>query len=318
MRKYFALIATGGLIAVALTGCAAPAEPQATSGATVDAVHVSGEFGETPDVEFPTPLTAQDTQCREVIEGEGDYLSPGQFLELGLYWANGTTGEVIATAGFDDEQTQVLTPSASTTPAPLVEGLSCARDGSRVVVTTTAEEFYGPDRGNDAQGIAPGDTLVFVMDVIKAYPDRADGAVRLSRDGFPAVVLDGDGRPGVTVPSSGPFEDLEVETLKQGSGATVEDGDLVVVNFTGVLWDDNTVFDTTWKDEGTSPTVWSVGEGGNIPTGLSDALIGKTVGSQVVVVVPPDQGYGSSGSGEIPADATLVYVVDILGIYGDE
>nr|WP_236778886.1 FKBP-type peptidyl-prolyl cis-trans isomerase [Agromyces seonyuensis] len=156
------------------------------------------------------------------------------------------------------------------------------------------------------------------MDVIKAYPDRADGAVRLSRDGFPAVVLDGDGRPGVTVPSSGPFEDLEVETLKQGSGATVEDGDLVVVNFTGVLWDDNTVFDTTWKDEGTSPTVWSVGEGGNIPTGLSDALIGKTVGSQVVVVVPPDQGYGSSGSGEIPADATLVYVVDILGIYGDE
>jgi peptidylprolyl isomerase len=48
--------------------------------------------------------------------------------------------------------------------------------------------------------------------------------------------------------------------------------------------------------------------------GFAEALDGKTVGSQVLVVIPPDQGYGDQAQGPIPADSTLVFVVDILGI----
>ncbi|MEV9370133.1 FKBP-type peptidyl-prolyl cis-trans isomerase, partial [Klebsiella pneumoniae] len=44
------------------------------------------------------------------------------------------------------------------------------------------------------------------------------------------------------------------------------------------------------------------------------ALEGQTVGSQVLVVMPASDGYGDKGQGSIPANAPLVFVVDILGV----
>ena len=40
----------------------------------------------------------------------------------------------------------------------------------------------------------------------------------------------------------------------------------------------------------------------------------RKVGSQIVAVIPPSLGYGSQAQGTIPANSTLVFVVDILGI----
>ena len=44
-------------------------------------------------------------------------------------------------------------------------------------------------------------------------------------------------------------------------------------------------------------------------------MIGQTVGSQVLLVIPPDQAYGDKKQGSIPANSTLVFVVDILAAY---
>lgn len=50
--------------------------------------------------------------------------------------------------------------------------------------------------------------------------------------------------------------------------------------------------------------------------GWQQGLTGQTVGSQVLLIVPSDLGYGDAGSGDtIPGDATLVFVVDILAAY---
>ena len=51
---------------------------------------------------------------------------------------------------------------------------------------------------------------------------------------------------------------------------------------------------------------------GRVIAGWDQGLIGKTVGSQVLLVVPSDLGYGYSGNGSIPGGATLIFVVDIL------
>ncbi|TAL40726.1 MAG: hypothetical protein EPN91_12560, partial [Salinibacterium sp.] len=49
--------------------------------------------------------------------------------------------------------------------------------------------------------------------------------------------------------------------------------------------------------------------------GFTAALVGHKVGSQVIVIIPPDKGYGSAGSPpDIGGKDTLVFVVDILGI----
>lgn len=309
MRSSLALIATAGAVVIALTACTAPAPgPEASSGASSDAIVVTGDFGETPDVEFPTPLAPESTQCTEVIAGEGPLLQADQMVLLGASLYDGQTGEEIQTIGFGDEDPVPLTLGGSTLDG-FTKGLSCAREGSRVAVVVPPVDAENPSTGEQ-----PASSLVAVFDVQRAFPTRANGAVRLTRDGFPAVVLAPDGRPGITVPKEDPFENTEIEVLREGSGPVVESGDQVVVQYTGVTWADNKVFDSTWANG--SPAVITVaeGEGSQAIPGFSKAVIGQKVGSQVGVVIPPVDGYGDQASGSIPANSTLFFVIDILGV----
>ncbi|WP_116081717.1 FKBP-type peptidyl-prolyl cis-trans isomerase [Agromyces sp. PvR057] len=313
MRSSLALIATAGLVAVALSGCASAAPaPDATPGDSSATVEVTGTFGEEPKVSFPTPLAPEETQCTEIIEGTGPLLTEGQMALVGLGVYNGATGDEIQVTGFGDDDAVPLNVNASATMPGIAKGLTCAREGSRVVVVVPEKDAFGPN-GNPSVGVEPGDSIVFVVDVREAFPSRADGTPRLTRDGFPAVVLAPDGRPGITVPQSDPPKSLQQETLLEGSGEVVEDGDTVVVNYTGVLWDEGTVFDSSWE-KGT-PATFVVGEGGQVIPGFSSAIVGQKVGSQIGVIIPPSEGYGEQGSsGGVPANATLFFVIDILGV----
>ena len=318
VRSSLALIATAGLVAVALSGCtsAAPA-PEATPGDSSDAVVVKGDLGDEPRVEFPTPLAPDETQCTEVIAGEGERLQEGQQAMIGLAAYNGTTGEELELTGFGDEDAVPVAATDATLPG-VRKALSCTAEGSRVAVVVPAEDGFGSE-GNQALGVAPGDSLVFVIDVQRAFPARADGSPRPTRDGFPAVVLAPNGRPGITVPKNDPFTTTEIEVLKQGNGEVVEDGDSVVVQYTGVLWEDGKVFDSSWEtaEEGNQrpgPRTFVMGEGGEVVPGFSDAVVGQNVGSQIGVVVPPDEGYVDQGTAQIPAGSTLFFVIDILGV----
>lgn len=314
MRSSLALIATAGVVAIALSGCAAASEPATSPGDSSSVIEVSGDFGATPRVEFPVPLAPGETQCTEVIEGEGPYLEEGQYTLVGAAIYNGTTGEEVQVVGFGNEDPVPLTNNAATLPA-FAKALGCAREGSRVAVAAPAEDAFG-EQGNPSAGVSPGDSLVVVMDVQRAFPARADGTPRLSRDGFPAVVLAPNGQPGITIPANDPSATTEVEVLRQGSGETVESGDEVLVQYTGVVWESGEVFDSSW--ERGEPTSFAVadGEGSQVIPGFSKAIIGQQVGSQVGVIVAPEDGYGAEGAPQagIPGDATLFFVVDILGV----
>ncbi|QEO12988.1 peptidylprolyl isomerase [Agromyces intestinalis] len=313
MRSSIALIAAAGVIAVALTGCAGPtAEPEASPGVSSDAVSVRGDFGEKPIVSFPTPLTPERTQCTEVIAGEGDLLQDGQRVMVGLSISNGRTGEALEVAGFGAEEPLPLDLN-ETTLQGITKGLSCAREGSRVAIVVAPEDAFG-DEGNASVGIQPGDSLVIVADVQRAFPVRADGTPTLTRDGFPAVVLAPDGRPGITVPKSDPPANTEVEVLLQGDGDVVESGDQVVVQYTGVLWDTGKVFDSTWERGGVAAFTVADDETSQVVPGFSKGLIGQKIGSQVGIIIPPADGYGDQGNGQVPGGSTLFFVVDILGV----
>ena len=81
------------------------------------------------------------------------------------------------------------------------------------------------------------------------------------------------------------------------------------MQYTGVKWSDGSVFDSSWEN-GAPASFQTTG----VVDGFRQALEGQTVGSQVLVVIPPALGYGE---GEINDDdlvgETLVFVVDILG-----
>lgn len=126
--------------------------------------------------------------------------------------------------------------------------------------------------------------------------------------GLPTVTLDdATGKPSIDVSTYTDHGDqLVAQPLIKGSGDTVQDGQSVTVNYTGWLTD-GTQFDSSW-DNG-SPATFSLNQ---VVTGFKNGLVGQTVGSQVLLIVPPDQGYGSQAVSSIPANSTLIFVVDIL------
>ena len=94
---------------------------------------------------------------------------------------------------------------------------------------------------------------------------------------------------------------LVSQDLIKGEGAEVKDTQTVVAHYTGWLLD-GTQFDSTFSLDG-------------VIKGWKQGLAGHTVGSQVLLVVPPSLGYGSEAKDKIPANSTLVFVVDILAAY---
>src|SRR5207247_6412396 len=113
--------------------------------------------------------------------------------------------------------------------------------------------------------------------------------------GLPTVVLDGTGKPTITVPPAGTVAptDLVVQPLIVGTGPVVASGQTITVHYTGVIWGSGKQFDSSW-DRGT-PIDFSIGTG-KVIKGWDQALVGQTVGSQVLLVVPPALGYGTTGN----------------------
>jgi peptidylprolyl isomerase len=46
--------------------------------------------------------------------------------------------------------------------------------------------------------------------------------------------------------------------------------------------------------------------------GWQEGLLGVPVGSQVLLVIPPELAYGSEDKPNIPPNSTLIFVVDIV------
>ncbi len=103
--------------------------------------------------------------------------------------------------------------------------------------------------------------------------------------------------------------ELKSHVLIQGTGPKVESGEKVLVQYTGALWKDGKKFDSS-LDKGQAFS-FSVG-GGQVIEGWDKGLQGVAVGSRVELVIPASLGYKDQAQGEIPANSTLVFVVDVL------
>jgi FKBP-type peptidyl-prolyl cis-trans isomerase len=133
--------------------------------------------------------------------------------------------------------------------------------------------------------------------------------------GLPTVGSSSPGTaPAVHIPQTAPPTTLQVQTLIQGTGPVVKKGKLLIAQYEGVNWRTAKVFDSSWKRS--SPTGFKIGTG-QVIKGWDTGLVGKRIGSRVLLVVPPADGYGTAGSAQagIKGTDTLVFVVDILGTY---
>jgi peptidylprolyl isomerase len=275
-----------------LAGCAATSEVLGeiapSNLPTQVPVEVSGPAGAPPRLDYPTPYEITRPGSRTIWPGTGDPVAPGEPVLLNLYGQDGRDGSVIQSTFIDAPAWFTMSPEAL--GANLYDSLRGHRVGARVLVVEEDD----------------GVPVVLVVDVL---PTRASGAEVPSRKGLPTVQRDEAGMPYVRMPKSArPPSDLEVQPLVRGTGPQVQIGQVVTVRFTGVRWSDGKVFDTTWKP-GVAPQSATIGIG-QLIEGWDQGLLEQTVGSQVLLVVPPHLGYGGTSS-EL-AGETLVYVVDIL------
>jgi FKBP-type peptidyl-prolyl cis-trans isomerase FkpA len=123
----------------------------------------------------------------------------------------------------------------------------------------------------------------------------------------------GDNIFNTPTPTTVPFSTTD---LRVGTGTLAGTGQTVTVNYTGWLYSaaalDNkgAVFDTSI---GKDPFQFTIG-GGGVIRGWERGVPGMRVGGRRKLVVPPEDGYGSSGSGPIPGNATLVFEIDLLTV----
>lgn len=310
MRRIPAAIAVIGLSALALVGCssggsaAASCAPSAASSPALDLINASGAQG-SPSATLTDPVYVDATAVETVTAGEGRRItSEAQDVVFSVAIADGTTGQTLVSSSVP------VQPLSSWEDhyAGLVKMMMCATEGSRLVGAIPASDLSADAAANF--GLAEDASVAVVLDVQQVYLAAADGAPQFNdRRGMPSVVLAPDGRPGIIVPDAQAPDDLVVEVLKKGDGPAVGGDDSIRVHYTGLTWADREVFDSTWE-KGASVALTLDG----VVDGFAQALDGQTVGSQLLVVIPPSLGYGDEATGSIPAGSTLVFVIDILGV----
>ncbi|HWG01549.1 MAG TPA: FKBP-type peptidyl-prolyl cis-trans isomerase [Trebonia sp.] len=322
MRRAHALLVVPLLAVAAIAGCGSSSPSSGSSSSSSAAagasssVSVTGAFGAAPKVTIPSKKAGTALYTKTLIKGTGPTLTSAESF-VGNYVAyvwSGTTHK-LATSTFSSHSPSLFTGS-------LLPGLSTAikgaTEGSRVLAVIPPKQGFGAS-GNSQLGITGSDTLVFVVDLVKEFGNTAGAnGTHVSNGGgaLPTVSTPAAGKsPTITIPKGkNAPKNLTVTTLIKGSGAKVAKGQTVVVQYTGVIWRTGKVFDSSWSRSAPFGFVLG-GTPEQVIPGWDKGLLGQTVGSRVMLTIPPSDGYGKSGQSQagIKGTDTLVFVVDILG-----
>ena len=116
-------------------------------------------------------------------------------------------------------------------------------------------------------------------------------------------------KPEIDFPGGEPPAELLIEDEIVGDGPEAVAGRTVTAHYVGVAFSSGEEFDASWNRG--SPLPFRLGAG-QVIAGWDEGLVGQPIGSQRLLVIPPDKGYGAQGKGDIKGTDTLVFVVDIL------
>jgi len=306
---------------LALAGCGSPTEPAAASAsptpsataapvlasaaddaALIAAVTWSDDAAGLPTLAFPAPLAVTAATGRLVADGDGAALEAGQMVAFHYVAFDGVDGLPVYSTYDTATPQEVLFTEDAMDPA-LWDVFSGTHIGATII-------FAAPDVsvGPDASGRMP--TVVMALTVTSATTvlARAEGDAVVPLVGTPVVTLAESGAPAVDFTGLELPTELVVQPLITGTGPLVAEGQNLTVHYTGWLWDGEQ-FDSSW-DRGAASSFPFV-QGGLID-GWIQGLTGQTVGSQILLVVPPALAYGDQEKEGIPPGSTLVFVVDIL------
>ena len=327
MRKTPALlsaVAVAAIVVASLVGCSSSASAGCTP--TYAAGSVSKVVKATAtSASFPTPLVAKTSQVSVNKAGKGNPVQNGDQVDYTFTIYNGKTGENIGGAT-DPQRAGAVTSKTSTS---IAKALICATAGERFSLVSTVKQAFG--KGAGGTQFADSLTVVVVVDVKDHFLGKANGINQLPLDGMPDVITAVNGQPGIVIQELDKPKTLRLSTIKAGSGPAVKKNDTVHLKYSGwswpassgdkpVIWPGGTSSDGTAVPDGQA--TWTSDQAADIkvtssglPVGLYKALLGAKVGSQILAVIPPKDGFGQSAATYgFAATDTIIMVIDVLGI----
>ncbi|MFF4397781.1 FKBP-type peptidyl-prolyl cis-trans isomerase [Streptomyces sp. NPDC001480] len=334
MRRRSLLLAAVPAGLVTLAGCGdgssesskASASPSASPSSVPPPKIVDGplptitagtKFGEKPTVAKGTGEPSKNLAVRTAIAGSGRVVAENDFIVANYL------GQIWATAKVFDNSYDRKTPLVmQLAQGSLIDGwrygLAGKKVGSRIEMAVPPTWGYGKS-GNPDAGIKGTDTLVFVVDLVDSFNSKSSSKgkpVAQNDASLPKIGTNTDGTaPSVDIQQPDPPKKLVSNYVLEGDGPEVKASQTILCQFQGLVWkkgDKGKPFVATYGTGRLSQL--SLEQMRQVVKGLADGVTGKKVGSRVLIVVPPDQGYGDnppSGS-PIKKDSTLVFTVDIL------
>ena len=323
MRRFLALIAVPLLACLVLAACGGSAKSTASSSSSATssagsspgantAVTASGAFDKTPKVTIPKATPGNSLTVRTLIQGSGTTLTKSEALAANfvLYFWQGKSSSLKA---------NTFTSSPTVIGGTMLPGLESAligkKVGSRVLAVIPPAQGYGT-AGNSQIGVTGSTWLVFVIDVVKSYADTAGATgAQVSNGGgnLPTVSVKAGTAPSLSFTSVTPPSALVAKTLVKGNGPKVTKGEYIIAQYVGYIWRTKKVFGSSWSSG--SPFGFVIGASPEqVIPGWDKGLTGQTVGSRVLLSIPPAEGYGSAGASQagIKGNDTLVFAIDII------
>lgn len=248
------------------------------------AIVVEGEVGVRPQVQFSAPVEITETTSQILVEGEGHELEDHDPALLRYVAFDAESGDVIEDSY---ARTPILVGVSEDDAGSLYPHLAGTPEGSRILLEElgTAEDPR---------------TKVIVVDVLHT---RAHGTPVEALQGEVDLEIAEDGTPSITdvSPELVDIQELAVIPTIRGSGAQIREGDAVTVRYLVVDGATGEEAESTWGPHSVPTTTPFTG----LIPGWQQGLIDTTVGSQVILIVPPELAYGTS---------VMVFVVDVLAV----
>lgn len=145
----------------------------------------------------------------------------------------------------------------------------------------------------------------------KATATQSASTPAVATPGSPKSVAADNGEP--QYPLNKPVttkSGLQITILRNGHGANCKSGQMVSVHYQGTFTNGQ-IFDSSYTRK--MPIEFPLGKG-YVIDGWEEGVQGMQVGEKRHLVLTPDLGYGAQGSGPIPANATLIFDVELLKI----
>ncbi|XAS75310.1 FKBP-type peptidyl-prolyl cis-trans isomerase [Dermatophilaceae bacterium Sec6.4] len=297
---------------VLLTACGSNSKD--TGATTLGDIKVNSSKPTAPTMTIPKGglKAGSQTATQVIAPGSGPVVGSKQIAYVDYLAYNGTTGKKLVST-FGQRFVPIPLSDAGQLPG-LVKALSGKKVGTTEKVAIPPAQGFG-SAGNSSIGVGPTDTLVFYLkiDSVADAITQPSGTQVAAPVGLKVVVPAGINKEAkVTIPAGAAPKSLISQNLITGAGLKTVTGDAILASYTGVNWRTKKVFDSSSKN---APVPFQLSPTGAI-SGFVKGLTGKTVGSRVVLVIPPADGYQSAGqpSAGIKGTDTLVFVVDILAI----